>query len=222
MLVFLVANVLPYVAVTVFVGGLVYRLWTWCSLPVPVRLTIFPAPESQAGLGLNIAKKVAFLPGLYSADRGLWTATILFHIGLFTSLGLHLKYFAVPSISLEFALGSFAGLITAITAFYYFMRRVVIPRASVISSFEDRFALIFLLAIISLGTYMRIFHVVDHEQVWAYIHGLMAFNPVPPPNNPIFLTHLTMGLLYLMYIPFSKAIHSMGIFLCQKINCCRR
>jgi len=42
--------------------------------------------------------------------------------------------------------------------------------------------------------------------------GIVTFKPVPPPLDPFFLTHLTLVSILLIYFPFSKLVHAVGIF----------
>jgi nitrate reductase gamma subunit len=48
--------------------------------------------------------------------------------------------------------------------------------------------------------------------VKAYILGLLTLRPVPPPMHPLFLTHLSLVFILMIYFPWSKLLHAGGIF----------
>ena len=60
---------------------------------------------------------------------------------------------------------------------------------------------------------MRLFTGVSLVDVNHYLGGLLTLHPVLPPANPVFLWHLTLVELLLLYFPYSKLMHACGIFL---------
>jgi len=70
-----------------------------------------------------------------------------------------------------------------------------------------------LLGIAGSGMYMRLVAEVGYEPVRDYIVGLLTFHPVMPPDNPGFLFHFALVQLLLLYFPYSKLMHSCGVFL---------
>jgi nitrate reductase gamma subunit len=52
---FIVGGVLPYLAVAVFVGGMIHRIMVWRRLPSP-PITLFPAPPDGKANTLNTVK----------------------------------------------------------------------------------------------------------------------------------------------------------------------
>jgi nitrate reductase gamma subunit len=48
--------------------------------------------------------------------------------------------------------------------------------------------------------------------VKAFILGLMTLNPVGVPRHPLFLLHLLLVLVLMLYFPYSKLLHAGGVF----------
>ena len=67
---FLVSGVLPYVAVMVFLVGVVYRLLTWQRVPQPGLMTLYPTGGAGAKA---LVREALFFPSLLRGDRlSLW------------------------------------------------------------------------------------------------------------------------------------------------------
>ena len=64
----IVGMVLPYVAVLVFVVGMIWRFRTWKKLAAP-SMTLFPAPPTAAASTLNAIKEALLFPSLFKGDR---------------------------------------------------------------------------------------------------------------------------------------------------------
>lgn len=116
----------------------------------------------------------------------------------------------------EHILDSIAGLAAGIGTFGFLIRRYMI-RHKVKSSFSDYFALILLMITLALGEYLRISSIVNHDEVWRWIHGILTFNNVSPPTHPLFLIHILLAQLYMIYLPFKTLIHPIAILYGQKI-----
>lgn len=233
--------VLPYITVIVFFVGWIYRFWVWARAMPSRRITLYPVPQSQLATLASILKRALIFPTLYSADRLLWTGAVLFLIGLFTSVALHsfINYplmtllpnalgfrdiwsiMGVPAHTREVIsqwLGSIAAVLVLLTITFFLIRRLVLPEVRYLSTFQDYFSMIYLLVIVSIGTYMRLFDLVDQVYLKAYLASLAYLEPISPPTNTLFLVHLTLAQFYLMYLPFSKAVHSIGTLIIQKIE----
>src|SRR3989304_6607410 len=88
----LVGVVLPYVAVLVFLAGMIYRLYTWKKLASP-PMTLFPAPPTEARNTLNTLQEVLFFKSLFSGDRVLWCFAWAFHAVLALIVLGHFRVF---------------------------------------------------------------------------------------------------------------------------------
>ncbi|MBI5477524.1 MAG: respiratory nitrate reductase subunit gamma [Deltaproteobacteria bacterium] len=225
---FLLGGVLPYLALLVFVVGLAYRFYVWFKTPQPAKVTLYPWPEGS--MLKNIVGEVLFFPGLFKGDRVLWTFSWVFHAslalvfvghcrvfsGLLDRLLLGLGVSAAGITWMSSTLGGAAGIVMAATAVLLIGRRLAVQRAREISVFADYFALLLLVAIIVTGDVMRFgtHFELNETRVWAA--SLLAFKPVVP-KNPVFLTHLALALVLVMFIPFSKILHFGGIFFTQAL-----
>ncbi|MFQ5815228.1 MAG: respiratory nitrate reductase subunit gamma [Candidatus Hydrothermarchaeaceae archaeon] len=240
-LVVFVGKVLPYITVLVFAMGWVYRFSSWANSRPSRKITLYPVPRTALGTSANILKRALVFPALYTADKFLWFAAVLFLMGLFISVALHafinyplttllpnslglrdlwsiLGVAAVTREGISHWLGILSAVLVIVTVSFFLIRRLAIPEVRYLSTFQDYASLIYLLVIVSIGTYMRLFEIVDHGHLKAYLASLASLDPVAPPGNTIFLIHLTLAQFYLMYLPFSKAVHSMGTLMIQKME----
>ena len=96
-------------------------------------------------------------------------------------------------------------------------RRFLLKRVRVISGFEDYAVIALILAIAVTGDLMRLQAHFDLGRVREYVAGLMVLNPGPVPGDPIFLGHLLLVQVLLVYIPFSKFLHIPGIFFSKSL-----
>ncbi|HBT47109.1 MAG TPA: menaquinol oxidoreductase [Peptococcaceae bacterium] len=123
---FLVGAVLPYVAVAVFLGGMVYRLLGWGRSPVPFRIPttggqqrslpwIKPSsldnPSSTAGVIGRMALEILLFRSLfrntkaelhggphlaYHWEKWLWLGALVFHWSMLLVVIRHLRFFTDP------------------------------------------------------------------------------------------------------------------------------
>ena len=70
---FIVAGVMVYVAIAIFVVGTVYQIYRWLKTPKsPVRLGMFPRPAGTFGRGLKLVKDSLVFPQVLDNDRIMW------------------------------------------------------------------------------------------------------------------------------------------------------
>ncbi len=236
-----ITQTLPYVTVFLFFGGWIYRLLGWWNLKPSRTLVLFPVRKRGTPTIYNIFKRAFTFSPTYSADRFLWITAALFLVGLFSSVLLHtfinypLTTLVPSSLGLpglwtfiglseatregfSYILGTISAVLVVLTVAVFLVRRFMIQEVRYLSTFQEYSSLIYLLIIVSLGAYMRLLDLIDHGQLKAYISGLYYINPVPPPSSTIFFVHITLAQFYLMTLPFSKAAHSMGTIIIQKIE----
>jgi len=231
-----IAWILPYFTMAILVGGVAYKAITWLRYPMPAKWALYPAPASGLKRLSAISLEVFTLRSLRRGNKVLWVGALLFHVGLFTSFALHsfvnlwfariydtlFQFIGLTRGVIEvsvFLIGSTAGLITAVTVvFSFLLNRVLVREVRDISSFVDYGMLILLFVTISLGTYLRIFQVVDSANLKMYLVSLAALSPIQPPSNPLFLLHLLLAQIYLIYFPFSKPMHFIGLLINQNIT----
>jgi len=219
---------MPYIAVFVFLVGVIHRIRVWTSTPQPGKMTLFPAGD---GTAKGVLAETLFFPSLFKGDKALWTLSWLFHASLaLVALG-HLRVITglIDSMLLTFGMspegintmsataGGAAGVVLMVTAALLLFRRFSVPRVRQITVAPDIVALLLLLAIILSGNAMRFggeHFDLAQTRVWAW--SLLTFSPQVPAHGG-FLLHAFFGLLLLMYIPFSKVMHFGGIFFTQTL-----
>ena len=225
---FIVGSILPYVAVAVFVGAMAYRFYVWKKLPSPA-MTLFPAAESPGANRVNTLKEVTFFRSLFRGDRLLWGFAWVFHVVLALIFMGHLRVFTnvdqvlmsagMTEASIQLMSGSVggaAGVIIVITAIFLLVRRVTVQRVREITGYGDYFALLLIGAILITGNMMR-FGAEHFDLTLArdYFASLATFKSVSNAevlNNNVFLVHMALALVLMIYIPFSKILHFGGVF----------
>jgi nitrate reductase gamma subunit len=231
---FFIGGVLPYVAVGVFLVAMVYRVRSWMKLPAPA-MTLFPAPAAEGKANaINTAKEAVFFRSLFKGDRPLWIFSWGFHVVLAMIFLGHLRVVSnVDRVFMTLGMseagiqgmssgaGGAAGIIILLTAVALLLRRLLLPRVKEITSIADVLALVLIGAILVTGNMMRFSaEHFDLTLTREYFAGLASFQGVTNAEalqNGVFLTHLALALLLLMYIPFSKILHFGGIFFTHQL-----
>ncbi len=136
---FIVAGVMVYVAVAIFLGGSVYRVIKWLRTPKsPVRQGMFPQPGGPLTRALKLGKDSLIFPQVLDTDRWMWFFVIGMHlagIGLFIG---HLRlifeftpiYNAVGPVTMENMaawVGGAIGISLFIAFTYFLLRRFKSP-----------------------------------------------------------------------------------------------
>jgi nitrate reductase gamma subunit len=219
---------LPYIAASVFIGGMAWRITSWLKTPAPFPITLFPAPASATGRIARISRELVLFASLRRGDQGLWIWAWLMHVSLamiivghivgiyylthqFTMIG----FSAAVSTELSESFGTVAGFVFFVTLVVLFYRRTAIPEVKRLSDPADYFELLLLLAIVVTGMHMRVTSLAEEVNlvdIRAYMGGLLTLHPVPFPDQPIFISHFFLVNILLMYFPFSKLVHLAGFF----------
>ncbi len=206
---------LGYFAGLTFALGLLWRLIGYLRTPSPLPVAVTPAPTTDAGAALRVAKDVLLFPSLFKADRALWAGALLLHGTLFFILVRHLRYFTYPAPGIALLLSPVAlwtGYLFGLAVLFLLWRRLALPRALYISGAPDYGVLILLGAIAATGILIKYWLHVNLVDVKAFVLGLLTLRPVAPPPHALFLAHFTLVALLLLYFPFSKLLHAGGIF----------
>lgn len=214
-----IGQVLPYISFAVFLMGIIYRLVLWATTPMktvtlPAAVPLFAGQRSILASMGRIALDIFVFRSLlrYTGNVPLWILSLLFHYALLFILIRHMRYFIreTPAwIAGLQAVGIWAGVIILVPLLYLLLRRIVYKELRMISTFADYFALILILLVIVTGILMKFVYAfrVDVVYVKMFALSLLAFKPIPPPDNVMFLLHFLFFQLLLMYLPFSKLIH---------------
>jgi nitrate reductase gamma subunit len=226
---FILAGVMVYVAVAVFLIGCIYRIVKWLKTPkFPVRQGMFPRPEGAVARTLKLGKDSFIFPQVLDNDRWMWLFVIGMHlagIGLFIG---HLRllfeftpiYNAVGADGMETMAGLVGGAIgiALFIAFMYFLLRRFKAPYRELSVPEDYLLLLLILLLILLGDHLRFTQPFDLAAYRDYMSSLLAFKPAFPAEIAdsaakwVLVGHVFTANLLLIYFPFSKLVHSIGGF----------
>jgi nitrate reductase gamma subunit len=167
------------------------------------------------------------------STKWLWLFGLVFHWSLLIVLIRHFRFFLQPvpdfvnmiqSLDgfIEVHLGWFqphvvhimvTGLTLLIALLYLLYRRIAFPKERTFSLPSDYIALFLLLGVVITGLLMRYVIPVDVAHIKELAQGLLAFRPPASPElHWMFMLHILFVSALLAYFPFSKLMHSAGIF----------
>jgi nitrate reductase gamma subunit len=225
---FIVAGVMVYVAVAVFLFGSIYQIVRWLRTPKsPVRQGMFPR-RTGFSRALKLGKDSLLFPQVLDTDKWMWFFIIGMHlagIGLFfghlrllTEFTPLLKLLGVVGMEqLANLVGGGIGIALFVAFTYFLLRRFKSPYRE-LSVPEDYLLLVLILLIIMLGDHLRFTHPFDIYAYRDYVSSLIHFRPAFPvpirvdPSKWILDAHVLTANLLLIYFPFSKLVHSIGGF----------
>ncbi|MHC4472933.1 MAG: respiratory nitrate reductase subunit gamma [Planctomycetota bacterium] len=230
---FVVGVILPYIAIAVFLVGMIHRLIGWKKLASP-PMTLFPAGSEEGSKTANILKEAFLFRSLIKSDRVLWVLAWAFHVVLALIFLGHFRVVAnVDSIltklgmseesiqAMSGGVGGVAGVLIFLAAVLLLLRRLAVPRVKEVTGLGDYAILILLAAIIVTGNMMRFGgEHFDLGVTRTYFAGLASFSDVSSAaalDHGVFLVHMVMALVLIMLIPFSKILHLGGIFFTQHL-----
>ncbi|RPJ24841.1 MAG: nitrate reductase [Chloroflexi bacterium] len=206
---------LAYFSAITFVAGLLWKVIVYLRTPMPLPHALTPAPRTEGRAILRVLGEVTLFRSLFQADKWLWGGAWIFHAALAAILFRHLRYFTypVPGIVLYMeTVALFFGILFGAAILFLLWRRLGLPRTLYISNLPDYFALALLALIAGTGIMVSYWLHVYLVDVKGFLLGLMTFHPVEVPRHPLFLLHLFLVLILMLYFPFSKLLHAGGIF----------
>ena len=214
---------ITYTVGLIFVIGVVLRIYQYATTPQPIKIMLTPAPLTKSGAFARVLGEVFFFKSLFKSNKSTWVFGYLFHISFFLLIFMHfLRHFIYSNplpwwYNIFVNIGIVCGIIMVLSLFLLLMRRVIIERVKFISLFQDYLILILLMLIGLAGLSLNYvltpsaLTVVDNR-LDPYMNGLLTFQFTNIPSNPVFLIHYTLVMLLVLYIPFSKVMHFVGIF----------
>jgi nitrate reductase gamma subunit len=130
--------ILPYIALTIFLGGFIYRIIKWARSPVPFRIPTtcgqekslpwiknnpVENPSGPWGVMARMTQEILLFRSLfrntkvkiiggrpvYDGAKWLWFFSLMFHISLLIIVLRHLRFFAEPVIPFVSALSAIDG-----------------------------------------------------------------------------------------------------------------
>jgi len=204
-----------YAATVILLGGLAYRIMLFAKAPAPLKIATTPAPVTQTGVVMRLFREVVFFESLFKATKWTWICSWMFHFGLLLVLLRHLRYFTDPvwlPIALIQPFGIYAGFAMVLGLAGLFARRLLVDRVRYISAPSDYLMLIMLFSIGFSGLMMKFVSRTDVVAVKQFFIGLMTFNWSPLPADFPLIVHLSLVALLMIIFPFSKLLHSVGVF----------
>ncbi len=217
---------LVYAAIFIFAAGIFYKVYfEYYKTPQPLKIPQTPQPTDSFGVFLRMAGDVLFFRSLAKGTKLLFVAGWLFHFTFLLLLIRHLRYFIypVPGIVTMFnKVSLLIGIVMLLSMIVLVVRRFLEERVRYVTLLADYFVLFLIMAIVVTGIMLR------HEPfrpdvtaVKAFIMELMSpttplklltMEPAHAPTCFMFVTHLGLVCLLLIYFPFSKLVHSVGYF----------
>jgi Nitrate reductase gamma subunit len=210
-----------YLASALFVGGLAYKIYIYARTPAPLKIATTPAPLTNSGVALRIAREVVLFESLFKSSKWTWIFGWLFHFTLLLVVLRHLRYFTEPVwsiIVLIQPIGMYAGFGMVAGLAGLWVRRLFVDRVRYISTPSDHLMLLLLIAIGVTGLGMRFVAHTDIVAVKAFILGLMRFDWQPLPSDPVLLLHLFFVVALMAIFPISKLLHAPGLFFSPSLN----
>lgn len=204
-----------YIATAAMVLGMCHRISRYARIPAPLKIPTTPAPTTGWGVAWRLLREVVFFESLFKASKWTWLFGWWFHFGLLLVLLRHLRYFTEPvwgwvlwlqpaGIYAGFAmLGGLAGL---------WARRVLVDRVRYISSPSDHLMLALLVSLGATGLLTTYIWHTDVVAVKGFILGLLSFELLLLPADPVLLAHLGLAVVLLLIFPVSKLLHAPGLF----------
>jgi nitrate reductase gamma subunit len=197
------------------VGGLAFRVWEYATTPAPLKIPTTPAPMTEGGVALRLAREVVLFESLFKANKWIWLFGWLFHAALFLVLLRHLRYFTQPVwewVVLIQPFGVYAGFVMVVGLLGLWARRLLVPRIRYISAPSDHLMLALLVGIGMSGLLMKYAARTDIVAVKSFFLGLMTFNWQPLPADSVLVVHLGLVAALMIVFPFSKLLHAPGLF----------
>ena len=213
--------VLFYLATAVFTVGLVYKIRLYARTPAPLKIPTTPAPVTQSGVVVRMAKEVVFFESLFKSNKWTWLFGWVFHVALLLVVLRHLRYFTEPVwfwVKWVQPFGLYAGFAMLGGLVALSVRRFAVERIRYISSPSDHLMLLLLIAIAASGLLMKFVAHTDIVSLKAFVLGVICFDWQPIPADPVLLTHLGLVLVLMFIFPFSKLLHAPGVFFSPSRN----
>jgi [DsrC]-trisulfide reductase subunit M len=207
--------VLFYFATTVLVLGVAFRIRLYATIPAPLKIPTTPAPVTEMGVVVRMAKEVVFFESLFKANKWTWLFGWVFHAALLLVLLRHFRYFTEPVwfwVRWIQPFGMYAGFAMLAGLAGLWLRRFAVERVRYISSPSDHLMLLLLISIAATGLLMKYVAHTDIPLLKAFALGLIYFDWQPIPADPVLLVHLGLVLLLMIIFPFSKLLHAPGVF----------
>jgi len=207
--------VLFYLATTIFVVGLAYRIRLYARTPAPLKIPTTPAPVTQSGVIVRMTKEVVLFESLFKSNKWTWLFGWIFHFAMLLVVLRHLRYFTEPVwfwVNWIQPFGMYAGFAMLAGLAALWGRRFLVERVRYISGPSDHLMLLLLIGIAASGLMMKYVAHTDIISLKQFALGLIYFDWQPMPADPVLMVHLGLVLILMFIFPFSKLLHAPGVF----------
>ncbi|MBI5232672.1 MAG: respiratory nitrate reductase subunit gamma [Coriobacteriales bacterium] len=227
---FVMSGLLVYVGFAVFIFGMAWRVWQWSSMPKsPVRLGLFPKPETGIGRFGKLLKDTFVAPQSFEIEPALMVAAMVFHVAALAGFFGHLRLIhefdpLVAALGGAEGMNAFAawsggaaGLAMLAAVIFWIARRTFGPYRR-LSTPEDYLILFLLLGAVIMGDHLRFTGELHGPTYIAWFQSLLRFSPSFPPelaessDKWALNWHMVFVSAFLIYFPFSKLTHVIGAF----------
>jgi len=215
-----------YIAALILVVGVVRKIIQYARTPAPLKIPTTPAPVTQTGVVLRMAREVVLFSSLFKSNKWTWIFGWLFHFGLLLAFFRHLRYTITPdsflwpivSFDLIQAFGKYSSFAMFIGLAGLLTRRFVVDRVRYISAPSDYLMLLLLLSIAGTGMLMSFVAHPDIIMLKEFVLGLFYFDIQPLPTDGLLIVHLSLVALLMVIFPISKLLHAPGLFFSPSRN----
>jgi len=214
---------MAYGAGAIFIVGFLARVLKYAKTPSPLKIPTTPAPINPIGAAIRVLSEVIFFNSLFKGNKWTWLGGIMFHYAFLLVVIRHLRYFLYPVAGWDMGMqniGIYAGFVLPVAVLYLLMRRTTVDRTMFVSSLADYFVLALIFGIATTGLLMKYYERPFMVDVKGFVFGLVSGNLSDVPADPVFLLHFTLVMTLLAYFPFSKLMHSGGVFFSPTRNQC--
>jgi nitrate reductase gamma subunit len=204
-----------YFATAVLLGGLAFRITKYATVPAPLKIPTTPAPTTQTGVVLRMAREVVLFESLFKGTKWTWLFGWGFHFALLLVLLRHSRYFLpwIPApLGLIQPFGIYAAFAMVAGLGGLWARRILVDRVRYISAPSDHLMLALLILIALSGLAMKFLVHTDIVAVKNFFQGLITFHWKELPADPLLIVHLTLVASLMIIFPYSKLLHAPGMF----------
>jgi len=202
-------------ATLTLVVGLAFRIKLYWDTPAPLKIPTTPAPTTQTGVVLRMAREVVLFESLFKSNKWIWVFGWMFHISLALVLARHMRYFQTDPwflVNVIQPFGKYAAYTMVLGLFGLLARRFLVDRVRYISAPSDFLMLIMIIFIGISGLVMQLISHTDIIAVQHFFTGIMVFTFGELPISLPLVVHLSLVALLMLIFPFSKLLHAPGVF----------
>ena len=163
---------------------------------------------------------------IYYSSKWLWLFALMFHYCFLLIFIRHFRFFTEPVPAWITWLETLDGImqigaprlymtsmVILLALGFLLSRRLFNERLRYLSLPSDYFPLWLIIGIVTTGIWMRYFGKTDIATIKVFIMGLVNFSPTGADGvEGVFFAHLALVSCLLIYFPFSKLTHMLGIF----------